>query len=1286
MFNFLSPGYLYGCALIAALTSGLSVEAKLTLIGIRQERALQSEMHIQSAFRLNDTSIQLKLVNGQLITLDFYGNQIFRLFQDNSGGILRTPEAKPVAEILVGQPRREVTGLTCITTEHEITIRTAAIAVQFDRRSGGMLITDLRNQKLILEMPSNPYFEEGRYTLSFKNHPDEYYYGGGVQNGRFSHRGKIIKIVNENSWTDGGVASPAPFYWSTRGYAFLGYTFAPGEYDFGASHPDAVSVTHQSPYMDVFIMVDETPVALLNDYYQLTGHPVLLPKFGFYEGHLNAYNRDFWKEDANGILFEDGKRYKESQKDNGGTRETLNGEEESMQFSARAVIDRYQQNDMPLGWILPNDGYGAGYGQTETLDGNIANLKAFGDYARSKGVEIGLWTQSDLHPKAGISALLQRDIVKEVRDAGVRVLKTDVAWVGDGYSFGLNGVADVAGIMPYYGNQARPFIITLDGWAGTQRYASVWTGDQTGGEWEYIRFHIPTYLGAGLSGMSNITSDMDGIFGGKNPVINARDFQWKAFTPMQLNMDGWGANPKYPQALGEPTTSINRFYLKLKSMFIPYTYTIAHEAITGKPMMRAMMLDEVNSYTLGNETRYQFLYGPSILVAPVYRNTCMDREGHDVRNRIYLPEGEWIDYFTGEVYKGGCILNEFKAPIWKLPLFIKAGAIIPMTYPNNNVGEIDKHVRIFEIYPSATTSFTLYDDDGVTNHYLKGAYATTRIEQQTEGNKVKIRVHQTKGNFDGFEKLKKTIFRINVTAEPDKVIAYVGKRKVKLTRAKSEEAFEQGHNVIYYNEAPELNRFSTPGSPFASQSIRKNPQLWIKIAEADVTLSDIDLRISGFVYDKSGTLLHAVGALTLPEAQIAVSDCEPYALTPSWKAQPQADYYEIKFENQIYTTIRGTRFRFEDLKPETDYVFQLRAVNRTGKSDWATINGRTLDNPLQYAIRGIKAESSAVPQEGFEPGRLVDFAEAGDIWHTQYRVKAVPFTLTLDLGRVYTVSHFDYLPRLDAGNGTLLKGAVEISMDKLHWTKVGDFVWSRNGDVKPFTFETHPEARYIRLNVTEAVGNYGSGRELYVYEQPGSTSYLQGDINADQKVDANDLTSYLNYTGLRKGDKDFEGYISKGDLNRNGRIDAYDISVVATQLEGGVICTPADSMVRGTLQLVPDKRVVKSGEMVDILVRGKQMYGVNALGFALPYDAKALHFEKVIPLQTKYFENMTYNRLHSNGEQILYPTFVAVGNQSALQGNADLFILRFKVTKNMNLSSLKAEDLIWVSKNLQVFP
>ena len=439
-------------------------------------------------------------------------------------------------------------------------------------------------------------------------------------------------------------------------------------------------------------------------------------------------------------------------------------------------MDRYKAHDMPLGWLLPNDGYGAGYGQTDTLDGNIANLKSLADYARKNGVEIGLWTQSDLHPKPEISALLQRDIVKEVRDAGVRVLKTDVAWVGAGYSFGLNGITDVAQIMTYYGNNSRPFIISLDGWAGTQRYAGIWSGDQTGGVWEYIRFHIPTYIGSGLSGQPNICSDMDGIFGGKNPLVNVRDFQWKTFTPMELNMDGWGANEKYPHAFGEPYTSINRWYLKLKSELLPYAYSIAEESVSGLPMIRAMFLEYPNPYTLGKATQYQFLYGPYFLVAPVYQETRSDKEGNDVRHGIYLPEGQWIDYFTGDLYEGGKIYNDVDAPLWKLPVFVKNGAIIPMANPSNNVSEINPNLRIYELYPHGSTSFTTYDDDGVTEEYRTGRGVRTLVESRVDGkNDVTVTVHPAVGDFDGFQKKKATEFRINVTQKPSGFPPKLGK-------------------------------------------------------------------------------------------------------------------------------------------------------------------------------------------------------------------------------------------------------------------------------------------------------------------------------------------------------------------------------------------------------------------------------------------------------------------------------------------------------------------------------
>lgn len=1226
--------------------------------------------------RINNTTAEVMLSDGHTLTVDFYGPSIFRLFQDNSGGIVRDPEASPEAKILTNNPRRDVGKLTVSSDDQKVSVSTANVRVDFAKKGALVSVTDLRRQHTVVSQTEPTLFERGKTTLTLSQQPNEWFYGGGVQNGRFSHRGEKIDIVNTNSWTDGGVCSPAPFYWSTGGYAVMCHTFKQGAYDFGKTHKGEVTISHDTPYMDVFVMVDERPVQLLDDYYQLTGNPVLLPKFAFYEGHLNAYNRDYWKEtdDTNrGILFEDGKRYTESQKDNGGIKESLNGEKDNYQFSARAVIDRYLNADMPLGWVLPNDGYGAGYGQTSTLDGNIANLKSFGDYARKKGVEIGLWTQSNLHPIDSIPALLQRDIVKEVRDAGVRVLKTDVAWVGAGYSFGLNGIADVGQIMPYYGSDARPFIITLDGWAGTQRYAGVWTGDQKGGEWEYIRFHVPTYIGAGLSGMSNITSDMDGIFGGKNMEVNIRDFQWKAFTPMQLNMDGWGANPKYPQALGEPATSINRNYLKLKAAMLPYTYSCAYEAVAGQPLIRAMFLDYPSDFTHSAATKYQYMYGPSMLVAPIYQPTQADAQGNDIRNGIYLPEGQWIDYFTGDVYEGGRILNNFDAPIWKLPLFVKAGAIVPMNRPNNNIYEVNTAERIFDIWPAGHSEFTLYDDDGNTEAYMRGEHATTKVtsELDAKGN-LAITICPTEGNYDGMVKEKSTLVRINTTARPKSVRAIIGKKKVTLTEG-------EGANTWRYVERPQLNQFSTQGTDMAKVEVTKNPVIEVNLAKDDIMTDETTIEVKGFVYDKPATrMLTNHGTLSAPVA--TDTKVAPYTLTPTWKAVDNADYYEIRFNSMIYSTIRNNSLLFEDLQPGTDYTFELRAVNADGQSEWTTINAKTDKNPLEFAVHGITATNTAKDMPGFGIHRLFDFQESGDIWHTHYSEKAVPFTVTMDLHATITLDKMQYVPRADAGNGTILEADIFTSKDGKTWQAVGTQKWERTPAKKNVTFTDHQQARYIRMDVKKALGDFGSGAELYVFRQPGTKVLIPGDVNQDGKIDENDLTSYMNYTGLKKGDSDFDGYISNGDINGNGLIDAYDISNVATQLEGGV----TDKDMRqpaGTITYTYNKAAYQAGDEVTVTVKGTGLQAVNALSLVMPYDLKTMQYTKTDPVAVKDMRNMTYDRHHTDGSQVLYPTFVNIGQQPTIEGSATLFVIHFKALRAFRAPKASAKGML-VSNNL----
>ena len=1218
----------------------------------------------QKVTLLNQHTVRVELKSGQLMYLDFYGNNIFRLFQDPNGGEMRDPSAQPPAQILVDNPRREVSlevKAGRVTTPALSLTVNAAGEVSVQHSQGSFRPVEKTAPRVLTIQPAE--FKKGKTQITLNRDSHDYFYGGGCQNGRFSHQGQRIAIVNTNNWVDGGVASPAPFYWSTSGYGVMGYTFTPGQYDF--AQEGKVTLMHETDYLDYFFMFNPYSLGLLNDYYQLTGNPVLLPKFGFYEGHLNAYNRDYWTEKEGGfMLYEDGKHYNESQKDNGGIRESLNGEKNNYQFSARAAIDRYLDNDMPLGWFLPNDGYGAGYGQTSTLDGNIQNLREFGDYARQKGVEIGLWTQSDLHPKEGVEALLQRDIIKEVRDAGVRVLKTDVAWVGAGYSFGLNGVADVAQVMPKYGDNARPFIITLDGWAGTQRYAGIWTGDQTGGEWEYIRFHIPTYIGCGLSGQPNVSSDMDGIFGGKNMPVNIRDFQWKTFTPMQLNMDGWGSNPKYPQALGEPATSINRNYLKLKAVLMPYTYTIAREAVDGKPMVRAMFLEDeqVNDYLMGSATQYQFMYGADMLVAPIYQETCMDKEGNDVRNGIYLPKGKWMDVYDGKVYEGGRILNDFEAPIWKLPVFVKLGAIIPVTEAHNTPDKAPKDLLKLWVVPGAQHEFCLYDDDGKTDAYLKGASTRQLLTSQLDAKgRMTIRLAKAEGTFEGYEKEKKisVVVPLQSGGGCGKVVAKVNGKKVAVRTAVVEEP------SIFASYMPNLK---------AEIPAMKQLQVELK-QKVDVSASEVVIEVNGIRQDLCNPDLAHTGTLQVPEASITPDGA--YWLTPKWKAVENADYYEIEYNGQVYSTIKQLSYTIDGLKAETSYGMRLRAVNKDGVGDWTSLSATTTSDPLQHAVRGARAETSCENQGGQGANHLVDFDEAS-IWHTAWSAKAVPFELTIDLRSVNVLDKLQYMPRPDGGNGTILKGSYEISLDRQNWTSCGEFSWARNGDVKELTFRNQPTARFVRFHVTEAVGHFGSGHQIYLFRVPDSEYYIPGDINKDGRIDENDLTSYMNYTGLRKGDGDFEGYISKGDLNQNGLIDAYDISAVAVELESGVSSRKVPA-VEGKVTVTADRKSVNAGDVVTITVEGKGMKSVNAMSMCLPYDANKFEFVSVHPVGLGQMYNMTYDRLHTSGQKALYPTFVNLGEQPYAEGDKVLFTIKMRA-KQKGRFDLQHTDGMLVDK------
>ena len=512
----------------------------------------------------------------------------------------------------------------------------------------------------------------------------EQYFGGGMQNGRFSHRNQTINVAVSYEWNEGGWPNSVPFYLSTGGYGVFRNTFAPGVYSFTSP----VVLRHQEDRYDAYWFLGG-PKQVIGRYTELTGRPLMPPVYGLEMGDADCYCHNA----------------------NRGERHTLD---------ALAVADGYREREIPLGWMLVNDGYGCGY---EDLDRVAAGLS-------ERRVTLGLWTSTGLP-----------DQKHEVR-TGARVRKLDVGWVGPGYRFALSACEEAyRGIERY--SDGRGFVWTPEGWAGSQRYAVHWSGDQEG-SWDYIRWQIPTYAGATLSGLAYTTGDVDGIYGG-SPKTYTRDLQWKTFLPVAMTMSGWAPTDKQPWHHGEPYATINRRYIQLRERLLPYLYTyaaLAHRHGVGP--VRPLALEYPDDPTaLTDEARYEFLCGDAFLVAPVY-------EDADVRTGIYLPAGPWIDYWTGERHEGPVRLVDYPAPLERLPLFVKAGSIVPRWPEGTRSWATRDPSRLeLDVYPGAPGEFTLYEDDGVTRQYAEGRCAWQRFTAEATGDGVELTIGPSAGEYAG---------------------------------------------------------------------------------------------------------------------------------------------------------------------------------------------------------------------------------------------------------------------------------------------------------------------------------------------------------------------------------------------------------------------------------------------------------------------------------------------------------------------------------------------------------
>ena len=293
----------------------------------------------------------------------------------------------------------------------------------------------------------------------------------------------------------------------------------------------------------------------------------------------------------------------------------------------------------------------------------------------------------------------------------------------------------------------RPFVITRAAYAGIQRYSMVWTGDNQS-LWEQLALSIPECLNLSLSGVPFCGPDVGGFGGNCTGELLARWTQAGAFFPFFRNHTALHTRRQEPWAFGRKVEDVCRRYIRLRYQLLPYFYNLFHEAAAhATPIMRPLFWefpDDPNGYAVDD----QFLLGALLLVAPILKLGARQRA-------VYLPAGsDWYDYWTKQKHVGGQYVTA-PAPFDTLPLFVRAGSIIPMTKPMEFIGRKSIGEIVLDIYPGKKTAGYLYEDDGESFNYERGAYSLTQfawangklnVDKQKTGYKSAAKKYRVQDN------------------------------------------------------------------------------------------------------------------------------------------------------------------------------------------------------------------------------------------------------------------------------------------------------------------------------------------------------------------------------------------------------------------------------------------------------------------------------------------------------------------------------------------------------------
>ena len=655
-----------------------------------------------------------------------------------------------------------------ITTEVELR---PDLRITFKDAGGQVVNEDLPGKELGMTLAGN------KVTVYKRLQSDERFIGMGEQLGNLDRRGSVITLKNTDYYGYDDPKVPMyvsiPFFMGMHDGKVYGLFFNNSYrsvFNFGASNRRFASFSFDGGALDQFFIFDASVRRILEHYTSLTGRIPLPPRWslGYQQSRCSYYpeSQVMWIADTfrakkiplDGITldadylhhYQPFRINKERFPDMRRLADTLRGMNIELTASVNpgiAIDDTYEQyrsglkedvflryadGELYVADIAPNTNHFVDFSDPRGRRWWIDNMKIYQDL----GIH-GLW--NDMNEPAIDGQAMPDNVVFDFDGQKTSALEAQ-------NYYGMLMARAAYESAAQYGGNRRPFVLSRSGFAGIQRYAAVWSGDNQAKD-EHIQLGVLLINQMGLSGVPFTGPDLGGYIGDGNKDLFRRWVEVGVFAPYLRNHRGQYTAANEPWAYGEEVEAISKSYIEFRYQLMPYLYSTFYEAAeTGMPVSRSLSIGysfDANVYS--PDYQYEFLFGPALLVNPM--------TSQEQAKSTYLPAGAWYDLFTDERLDGGRVHRAGYAG-HRIPIFAKASAIIPMQGKVQSTRDDPGPVLFVHVFNGAERNeFVYYDDDGETLDYRKGQFRKRVITFDPVKNE--LRFTRPEGSFAArFQKIR----------------------------------------------------------------------------------------------------------------------------------------------------------------------------------------------------------------------------------------------------------------------------------------------------------------------------------------------------------------------------------------------------------------------------------------------------------------------------------------------------------------------------------------------------